>query len=58
MLIKLFVLGGSEVKKYEKPRLVKAARLQALAAQQVSSQPPVDNGSDNSGGNNEGGSIV
>lgn len=42
------------MKKYEKPTLVKAARLQALTAQ-VSSRPPVDD--DNSDGNNEGGSI-
>jgi len=42
------------MKKYEKPTLVKAARLQALTAQQVSSQPPANNGN----GNNEGGSIV
>ncbi|WP_280952445.1 MULTISPECIES: hypothetical protein [unclassified Mesorhizobium] len=37
------------MKKYEKPTLVKAARLQALTAQQVSSQPPVDDNSDGSG---------
>lgn len=40
------------MKKYEKPTLVKAARLQALTAQ-VSSKPP----GNNSNGNNEGGSI-
>jgi len=44
------------MRKYEKPALVKAARLQALTAQQASSQPPVDNG--NGDGNNEGGSIT
>ncbi|WP_282595059.1 hypothetical protein [Mesorhizobium amorphae] len=44
------------MKKYEKPTLVKAARLQALTAQQVSSQPPLDNG--NSDGNAEGGSVI
>lgn len=44
------------MKKYERPTLVKAARLQALTAQQASSQPPVDNGN-NEGGNNEAGTI-
>jgi len=44
------------MKKYEKPTLVKAARLQALTAQQATSQPPVDNG--NSDGNDEGGGIT
>jgi hypothetical protein len=44
------------MKKYQKPALVKTARLQALTAQQVNSPPQADNG--NSGGTNEGGSIV
>jgi len=39
------------MKKYKKPSLVKAARLQALTAQQASSQS-VDNG------NSQGGDIV
>ncbi|WP_281407759.1 MULTISPECIES: hypothetical protein [unclassified Mesorhizobium] len=42
--------------KYEKPTLVKAARLQTLTAQQASSQPPADDG--NADGNDEGGDIV
>ncbi|MDX8435424.1 MULTISPECIES: hypothetical protein [Mesorhizobium] len=38
------------MKKYEKPTLIKAARLQAVTAQQATSQPPVENGNSNGSG--------